>query len=180
MKSYIKDLIPKSEDGLIMPYAVIALVILSLLGIMMAKNSTTESLIAGNVKAMKINFYSAEGAAIEAARALENEIDRNLRAMKLVLPDTTQVGITRDTSGSPSVVAGNLVDPDNPLPNYNSLLSHAGFQIVAKGAAEGESLDVGTSERLTYKYQIFGGSDAGGKGRKIIEVGYKREISLTQ
>ena len=176
----INRLIPCSQSGLIMPYAVIALVILSILGLMMAQNSMTESTIAGNIKAMKINFYSAEGTAIEAARALENEIDQNLREMKLVLPNTSQITITRDIHISPSNVAKSLINPDNSLPHYNTLLSNSGFQILARGTAEGESLDVGTTERITYKYQIFGASDAGGKGRKIIEVGYKREISLIE
>ncbi len=169
-----------SSDGFIMPYAILALVILSLLGIMLTRNSSTESLIAGNVKAMKINFYSAEGAAIKAARAIENENDNNLRNNKIV----TTVGGTINFYGGNSTardsIARTLKNLQNSIPNYNILASKSGVEIVPRGVAPGASLDIGTSERTSRKFSIFGVSNAGGKGRKVIEIGYVKTISLIE
>jgi hypothetical protein len=172
-----------SENGFIMPYAVFALAILSILGIMATQNSSMENIIAGNIKAMKINFYSAEGVAIEAARAIENESSQNLRNGILQPPDTTEINIitNADTNSTARVhTAQTLKNPEADIPNYDTLDTHSGFQIVGKGGAEGESLDIGVTESITYKYNIFGVSNAGGTGRKVIEIGYVRTISLTE
>jgi len=178
----IKKIYPSlSSDGFIMPYAILALVILSLLGIMLTRNSSTESLIAGNVKAMKINFYSAEGAALKAARAIENENDNNLRSNKIV---TTAGGGTINFFGGNSTardsIAKTLKNPQSSIPNYNTLASSSGVEIVPRGVAPGASLDIGTSERTSRKFSIFGVSNAGGKGRKVIEIGYVKTISLIE
>ncbi len=172
--------LPLSSDGYIMPYAILALVILSLLGIMLTRNSSTESLIAANVKAMKINFYSAEGAAIKAARAIENENANNLRSNKIVTPAGSTINFYGVNSTARDSIAKNLKNPRNPIPNYNTLAPGSGVDILPRGVASGASLDIGTSERTSRKFSIFGVSNAGGKGRKVIEIGYIKTISLTE
>ncbi len=163
-----------------MPYAILALVILSLLGIMLTRNSSTESLIAGNVKAMKINFYSAEGAAMKAARAIENENDNNLRSNKIVTTTGGAINFYGGNSTARDTIAKTLKNPQTSIPNYNTLASSSGVEIVPRGVAPGASLDIGTSERTSRKFSIFGVSNAGGKGRKVIEIGYVKTISLIE
>lgn len=177
----IKKIYPSlSSDGFIMPYAILALVILSLLGIMLTRNSSTESLIAGNVKAMKINFYSAEGAAMKAARAIENENDNNLRSNKIVTTTGGAINFYGGNSTARDTIAKTLKNPQTSIPNYNTLASSSGVEIVPRGVAPGASLDIGTSERTSRKFSIFGVSNAGGKGRKVIEIGYVKTISLIE
>ena len=177
----VKKIYPSlSSDGFIMPYAILALVILSLLGIMLTRNSSTESLIAGNVKAMKINFYSAEGAAMKAARAIENENDNNLRSNKIVTTTGGAINFYGGNSTARDNIAKTLKNPQTSIPNYNTLASSSGVEIVPRGVAPGASLDIGTSERTSRKFSIFGVSNAGGKGRKVIEIGYVKTISLIE
>jgi len=177
----VKKIYPSlSSDGFIMPYAILALVILSLLGIMLTRNSSTESLIAGNVKAMKINFYSAEGAAMKAARAIENENDNNLRSNKIVTTTGGAINFYGGNSTARDTIAKTLKNPQTSIPNYNTLASSSGVEIVPRGVAPGASLDIGTSERTSRKFSIFGVSNAGGKGRKVIEIGYVKTISLIE
>ncbi len=177
----VKKIYPSlSSDGFIMPYAILALVILSLLGIMLTRNSSTESLIAGNVKAMKINFYSAEGAAMKAARAIENENDNNLRSNKIVTTTGGAINFYGGNSTARDTIAKTLKNPQTSIPNYNTLASSSGVEIVPRGVAPGASLDIGTSERTSRKFSIFGVSNAGGKGRKVIEIGYIKTISLIE
>ncbi len=177
----VKKIYPSlSSDGFIMPYAILALVILSLLGIMLTRNSSTESLIAGNVKAMKINFYSAEGAAMKAARAIENENDNNLRSNKIVTTAGGAINFYGGNSTARDTIAKTLKNPQTSIPNYNTLASSSGVEIVPRGVAPGASLDIGTSERTSRKFSIFGVSNAGGKGRKVIEIGYVKTISLIE
>ncbi len=174
-----KKLILLSEQGFIMPYAVLALIILSLLGIMLARNASTESIIAGNIKAMKINFYSAEGAAMRAARAIENENDNNLRNNKIIPPGTGEIDFNTSPTASRKDIALTLKNPGVTIPNYNTLAQKSGFEIIPRGVTPGASLDIGTSRRTSHKFSIFGISNAGGKGRKVIEIGYVRMISLS-
>jgi len=158
-----------NEDGSTIVFALLILVVLTILGISSATTSTIEMKIVHNEKIYQRNFYQAESATMEAAERIEIEKDTDQLRPGL----TNYVWLKDDTIDMTDMtnwVGDGLVN-DNSSPSLVSTDSR--FATVGRGIAKGSSLDVGAS--TVHVFSVYGLSQSN-NGNVLIEIGYRRRF----
>jgi Tfp pilus assembly protein PilX len=157
----------QNEDGSIILIVLIVLMLVTMMGVSSTTTSTIEVQIAGNEKLYKENFYSAEGAVMEAMQTMD---EADTEALKLNTDDTFDWILANeldlDTATSTTI-------------NDDTAASTAGdgsrFYAVSKGFTTGTSLGMVGSSQL-YTFEVHGFIDRDDRGRAEIEVGFKRRF----
>lgn len=156
----------ENEDGSIIVIVLIVLMLVTMMGVSSTTTSMIEIQIAGNERLYKQNFYTAEGATMEA---LQNMDLAPVDALKL--------------DNAPSTLAwmqAGTVDLDNDTAVATSTTASATgdgsrYYAVNRGFTTGTSLGMTGSSQL-YTFEVHGFVDKGSRGRAHIEVGYKRRF----
>ena len=160
----------KNEEGSAIVIALLALALLTVLGISSTGTTTTELNIVRNLGIYNINFYQAESCANEAAYYIETEAN----TLNLI-PDYSPFAWVNDGDINLTVTEG-WVDTGNGANSAASRgagMENAWYALIAKGPRKRSSLDVGSS-RL-YEFSVYGRSESHG-GSSIVEIGYLRRF----
>lgn len=163
----IKTLLLKNEDGyLTIVAALVILALLTVIGISASRVSSTEATMARNEVVYKLNFYLAEGAALEAADRLAkngNLRDNSEPWMEMVTGnlDTDSLRYYWDNS----TAAGDTVIPEPSKVD----LGHTHFLVGHDGVAHGSSLDM--SKPTIHAIAVYG--RCVWEGSAIIKMGYR-------
>ena len=175
----------EGEGGFVLIVALLMLAALTIIGIAATNTTILEMHISGNDKTVKINFFAAESAALEAAQKVINESDQqkilpatNPSPSSSDLVRTAQQAETRfdkdkrnlDLNGD-----GEIDESDNFPSSGVDVASAAavGHLVTLNGVETGHSLGVGSS-RL-YDYTSYG-IVISNKGKKIVKVGLKKRF----
>ncbi len=164
-----------NQEGSVLVVALILLVLLTVIGISASRNTEIETMIAGNERINKQNFYIAEGAAMRAAQLMENN-DFKTTPLSWVMDQQH-----RNSSGDllPAASYSDLEDhihedenwADEFSRSYPDLDGDARYLSISLGVVQGGSLDMSKSK--VYEFEIFGRSDyRGGKG--LVALGYRK------
>ena len=155
-----------NEKGSAIVIAIMVLVIVSLLGIQSARTSTTEVQIAAIERTAKINFYKAEGAAMEAAQEIENASSEELSGRtEEWLNKNDDVTLTDESQWD-------YDDNDNNDNAESGTLNKTYFGVVDSGVSQGSSLNMAHSSQL-HTFSVFGRC-VDSKQSAFIEMGYKK------
>jgi len=171
----------KQERGSALIIAILTLLVLSLAGLMAMNTATIETLISGNFKSYKENFYKADASVREMALLIQNTPDDKLINNTLVLLNGNDF--------SAITTAGNLFDVESVLAYRQQIvadpfthLSHAEpiynskVLVVHGGVASGASMSIGHSHTNSVKHRFFVFSHALGNTNiqrgALIEIGY--------
>ena len=163
----------KNEEGSAIVLALLALAILTILGVSSTDTSITELNIVRNEQIYQINFYQAESCANEAALYIEMESDPT-KELTPAYTDFKWISDINDVNMPDLTKSGNWVDSGN---NSNSAVSsvknidNSGYATVAKGPRPNTSVKV-TTTRL-YEFAIYGKSESL-NGNSVVEIGYLR------
>ena len=156
-----------NDDGFVLIAAIMALLLLVVLGISSLSTTSIEVQIAGNDKTYKQNFYRAESSIQGTAQQLENALADTLRARTLP-------GFNLESA------LGNAADI-TATSNWTSALSQPGtitgtsYIMVDKGVTGGGSLDMSASQ-LHSVYITGRAVDPVSGATTFITIGYKRRF----
>lgn len=154
-----------NEEGSAIVIALLALSVLTIIGLSSIDISTTELQIVRNEQIYQTNFYNAESAIMEALYALENSTAAQLNDRTF----TTFVWLKKLNDNLDMTNIDNW-DATNSSASA-TLPVTAEYAIVEKGVVRGESLDIAATSNL-YDYIVLGHGNAN-NGEVLIEVGYK-------
>jgi len=164
-------LIRIDEKGSAIVFALMILLVVTIVGLSSSQMTTTEFQIVRNEGVHKQNLYLAEGAAQEAIQRIWNisrsDPDQLLKRSPAWLNDETidmmDLG-NWDSDGA-----------DNDDTSQESSLDEGtSLSVVANGIASGGSLDV-TSESSIYDFTIYGLGNHN-EGRVLVEMGYRERF----
>jgi Tfp pilus assembly protein PilX len=156
------------ESGSAIVLAIMILVIVSIIGIESSNTSSLEVQIASAERDAKINFYRAEGAAMEAAQRVQNAIADDLRSRAAVwlngdavdLEDTAQWNY--DNSGTDDTAEQSTID------------ANAFYGVIDAGITARTSLDMTQLSQL-HTFRVFGRYVATNQG-SFVEMGYRKRF----
>jgi Tfp pilus assembly protein PilX len=161
----------KNEKGAVIVFALMILLIVTIVGLSSSRTSTTELLIVRNEGVYKQNLYLAEGAAQEAIQRIWN----TSRSDPSQLINRSPAWLNNDTLDMMDF--GNW-DSDGVDDDDTSLVSalneDTSLSVIANGIAAGGSLDV-TAESNIYDFTIYGLSNHN-QGRVLIEIGFRERF----
>ncbi|MCP4721715.1 MAG: hypothetical protein GY860_19825 [Desulfobacteraceae bacterium] len=155
-------LILKNQEGSAIVIALLALAVLSIMGVTSINTTRIELKIVRNEQIYQSHFYQAEAAVMEAAQRLACE--SNIAEIR---PDSTTKAW--------------LVKADIDLENLDTFIANdstallsdeASFSVNAQGVVSGASLDMTTGTNM-YGFSIYGYS-AGNNSSVFIGIGYKK------
>ncbi|MFP4036118.1 MAG: PilX N-terminal domain-containing pilus assembly protein [Desulfobacteraceae bacterium] len=165
----------KNQQGSVLVIALILLVLLTVIGISASRNTEIETMIAGNERINKQNFYIAEGSAMRAAQLMENQ-DFKSSPLSWVMDESN-----RNSSGDllPAAAYSDLESHIHEKENwtdafsqsYSELEGDARYLAVSLGVVRGGSLDM--SKPKVYEFAIFGRSDFR-DGSGLVALGYRK------
>jgi len=169
-----------NEDGFVLIVALLILLVLMILGTAATNTTTIELNIAGNEKVAKVNFYTAESAALEGAQRLINETSETV-LLPARNPAPQPSDLVRMSATASSTSAGdraNLdMDGDGSFDLAPSSITVAngivGEVVTLNGVKSGSSLGMDTSR--VYDYTSYGVAQIN-RGNAIIKVGVKKRF----
>jgi hypothetical protein len=161
----------KNEEGSAIVFALMILLVVTIVGLSSSQTTTTELQIVRNEGVHKQNLYLAEGAAQEAIQRIWNISRSDPNQLLKRSPawlnndtiDMTDLG-NWDSDG---------VDEDDTS-QVSSLDEDTSLSVVANGIASGGSLDI-TSETNIYDFTVYGLGNRN-EGRVLIEIGYRERF----
>lgn len=164
----LNKFLANDESGSAIVLAIMILVIVSIIGIESSNTSSLEVQIAAAERDAKINFYRAEGAAMEAAQRVENAIAEALRSRNDVwlngdtidLEDTTQWNY--DNTGTDDTAEQSTI-------NINAY-----YGVIDNGISGRSSLDMSQFSQL-HTFRVFGRYVANQQAA-FIEMGYRKRF----
>ncbi len=168
MKQIMQKL--SSEEGSVLFFTLLILVMMAAAGFTMISNSVLESNIVRNASSRTINFYAAESAAMEAAQRIEDEND----VVKLSTHNEDWLnpnGPSDPKLADPAVtwdydnLGGDDTAEAGSTPN-------TAFSAVRVGIAKSASLGMENPD-LLYEYSVLGRYyDSNGNSMAMIEAGF--------
>jgi len=158
-----------SEEGSVLFFTLLILVMMAAAGFTMISNSVLESNIVRNASSRTINFYAAESAAMEAAQRIEDEND-------VVKLSTHNEDWLNPNGPSDPKLADPTVpwDFDGTAPDTAESGSNpdTAFTSVRVGVAKSASLGMENPD-LLYEYSVLGRYyDSNGNSMAMIEAGF--------
>ena len=153
-----------NEEGSAIVVALLALAVLSIMGISSTTTSTIELQIVRNEQIYQSHFYQAEAAVMEAAQRLASESD---------IDETRPASTTKGWLVNSDI---DLKDLDTFIANDSTavLSNEASYSANAQGIVSGASLDV-TSTSNMYGFDIYGYS-TDNNSNVFIGIGYKKRM----
>ncbi len=177
------SLILNNDKGSVINVALLILILLTLIGMAVSKNSVVDIKIAANEKTYKQNFYQAEGAAIQAAQIIENKTAAILKNRSVYaanglrflnqpadLPSYSTDPATRDSA---IAAEDNWVTDAGGTANSAAGLQDTSFLAIDQGIAQGGSLDISTSQ--LHSFDIYGRSCLN-NGKATISIGFLKRF----
>lgn len=156
----------KDEDGSVIVIVLIVLMLVTMMGVSSTTTSTIEIQIAGNEKTYKENFYTAEGATMEAMQNMD-------------MADAEALKLNNAPSTLGWMMAGEVDLSDSSAVSTNTAASTTGdgsrYYAINRGFTTGTSLGMTGTSQL-YTFEVHGFVDRGTGGKSHIEVGYKRRF----
>jgi Tfp pilus assembly protein PilX len=170
------QILGNQEGSFVLFTTLMILLLLTLLGVTMTRNASTEVTIAGNNLAHTISLYQAEGAAVEGAMKIEAAPDSDLKQPTnsnyptwLTYKDNIAAGALADVANWD--FDGGL-DDNAAVCDFNPNLQ---FAAIDKGYATGSSIVMGGGAQKR-AYAIYGLNDTM-TGQAMVEVGYRRKLN---
>lgn len=169
----------KNQDGSAIVFALMALAILTILGVSSINNNIIESQIVRNEQIYHQNFYQAEAAAMEAAQALENvtniDVLRPGSGSELPILVTTDIDLWQMNAGDfQNLVTSMLSGTSGAAASSVVVANQAFFSVNAEGIVPGGSLSM-TNTSSIYGFKIYGSSNDN-NGNSFITIGYKKRM----
>ncbi len=166
----------KNEEGSAIVFALLALAVLTIVGVSSSGISNTELIIVKNELIYQTNFYQAESSANEGAYYIESETN----GFEL-LPDSSGYSWMNDGNADNPVdltVSGSWVitgdaATDNAGTSQVKNITNSTYSALANGPRDGSPLDIGSS-RL-YEFAVFGKSEEY-NGSAVVEIGYLKRF----
>ena len=161
----------KNEDGSAIVFALMILLIVTIIGLSSSQTTTTELQIVHNEGVHKQNLYLAEGAAQEAIQRIWNISRSDAGQLQKKSPawlNDDTINMTNLDNWDSDGVGG------DDTSQVSSLDSDTSFSVVANGIASGGSLDI-TSETNIYDFTIYGLGNRN-DGRVLVEIGYRERF----
>ena len=162
------ELMVKNEKGSAILIAVMVLVIVTIIGIESSNTSTMEVQISAAERSAKINFYKAEGAAMEGSQEIEDAAPSDLIDREQVwLHEKEEIDLNDEDTfeydgGGDDTAQPSKLDDDGKT--Y--------FIAADEGIPQGGSLHMTHSSQL-HKFRVIGGCEDAGQS-VLIEMGYRR------
>jgi len=156
----------RDEKGNVLIFALLILVLLTMIGLSASQTASIDIQIAGNNMFYKKNFYKAEGSALEAIQRMESiDLENNSPAWVSANPAFENEIENDDDKWETGFSGANaedaLIDDAN-----------AKFVVYSEGVLKtGESLDMSRSK--IYQYRVYGRCEQN-NGTSLIEVGYRK------
>lgn len=167
MKAFLKSTLA-SEQGSAIIIAVLFLVLMTIIGTTMIRNTTMELQVVRNDMEIKDHLHRAEAAAMEASQWIENAPVSDLEDL------SSEVFLTNSDINLASMDFNkdnwqiSQVDPDGDL---NNLIT--AFRIVDETGI----IDLTQTNLHTYKvYGYFNRPTGINGGQALVEIGYKRRF----
>ncbi len=157
-----------NQKGSAIIFALLILVITTILGISATRMSTVDSQIVRNQAIFKQNIYEAEAAAIETGEQLYNIRD------KWVLSRHTMVWLN-DSSQAVLVDPANW-DGANSIPFDATFGNNLEVGVVDRGPSRSSDLGIGRGSTREHNYSIFGIKNRGNSGQVMVEIGFKKRF----
>lgn len=170
----------QNEEGFVLVFALLIMAVLTVLGLMATNNTIIEMQIAGNEKLSKLTFYKAESAAYEAGQRLDDtETEDDLKVASTLLP-----WLLGESSESDFTMKNYSNFVETAHNRYKSSLQESADTVSHVAFDEGVVNDEGeeSSEKMTAttvrQYKLMGFVNSGGSksSKKLIEVGYRKEL----
>ena len=161
----------KNEEGSAIVFALMILLIVTIIGLSSSQTTTTELQIVRNEGIHKQNLYLAEGAAQETIQRIWNIS----RSDPYQLHKRSPAWLNNDTLNMTDLNNWDSdgVDDDDTS-QVSSLDADTRLAAVTNGIASGGSLDI-TSEANIYDFTIYGLSNRN-DGRVLVEIGYRERF----
>jgi len=159
----------KNEEGSVLFFTLLILVLMAAAGFTMIANSVLESNIVRNASSHTINFYAAESAAMEAAQKLDDEID----LAKLTTNNDDWLN-PNGPSDPKLAVLTTAWDFDGSAPDNAEAGStpNTAFTTMRVGVATSASLGIENPD-LLYEYTVLGRYyDSNNNPMAMIEAGF--------
>lgn len=162
----------KSEQGSIILFVMVAILVISVYGISSLKSSSNEMMIARNHRCYKQNMYRAEAAVMEAAQVLQQESEPKSK----LKPETTDYEWLADGSKESMEFDPEKQDWEAGNSKNSELFedNESAYVVVFDGIAQGSSLNM-TNDSHVWQYQIYGQSELC-MGAVGVEAGYRRRF----
>lgn len=171
-----------NQEGSAIVFAVMILVLLTIMGLMATNINVTENLIVRNDSIYKRNFYRAEAAANEAALRIENSLQNDYNQMISTIAwltglnavDYTDTTIWDWLSANPNAAVPEIINTSNNTTLGGALPSDATYMAMAfRGVSIGSSLKLTGATKL-YAFTAYGLCQD--QGETLISVGYRKRF----
>jgi len=165
----------QNERGSVIVIALVLLVLLTIIGISASRTTEIETMIAGNERVSKQNFYVAEGATLQAAQIMELTDLEFVGLPWLMDEQNTNSGGTPLPAASYSKISEHIYKHENWTNDFSSELSDLPGEARVIGLSKG--IVPTTSWKMTtskvYEFEIYGRSRLRG-GEGLVSVGYRK------
>jgi Tfp pilus assembly protein PilX len=161
-----KKIKTNNEEGFVLVLALLALLIVTVLGVMALSTSTTEVMVAGNARLREVNFATADSAV-----ALTEPVLRNPDKTKYTFLDTTEETNLRNEIYCASVMN---TDAENYSVSIGGNTISVDVDMINRADPEaGYALDEGVSSPIKKNYIINSRSTSGlGSANEVGAVYY--------
>ncbi len=161
----------KNETGSAIVFALMILLIVTIVGLSSSQTATTELQIVRNEGIHKQNLYLAEGAAQESIQRIWNIS----RSDPYQLHKRSPAWLNDDTINMTDLANwDNDGLDDNDTSRVAALDADTRASVVANGIAAGGSLDI-TSDANIYDFTIYGLGNRN-QGQVLVEIGYRERF----
>lgn len=162
----------KENKGSSLIFALLIMVVLSVMGVYSINDSIVEGTISRNHSIYKKNLYLAELAVKEALQQMENADDEN----KLTPGATGAFGWVKPSGAQENLTNNDWKDSDNDdFPKASKIKSGARYMVELEGYAYGNDINMvsqGAATTHVYSYRIYGRGSADSNSSFLIEAGY--------
>jgi hypothetical protein len=162
-----------NQEGSAIIFALLILVVTTILGVSATRMSVVDSQIVRNEAIYKQNMYEAESAAIEIGQQLYN--DRNKWDLSRHnydwLNEVTDVDLIDPNAWD--------VDPSggrNAVPFDATFSGNLEVGVVDRGPSGDTDLGIGAGGTREHRYSLFGIKNRNDNGQIMIEIGYKKRF----
>lgn len=159
----------KNEKGNVLIFALLILVLVTVIGLSASRTASVDILVAGNNMNYKKNFYKAEASALEAIAKME-DLDLENDTLDWVTPIDIKSEIDDDSKWEDGAFfTGGAQAEESSFDDTNT---DSKYVVIAEGTISiGESLDMTKSK--IYQYAVYGRTEEY-NGKSIINIGYRK------
>lgn len=156
--SIFKNKLVSNERGSTMIFALIIVVVMTVIGFFLLDDSVTESKITRNHAVYKANFYRSEGAVKEVERIFQDLLDSG-----------NKQELNPNTSSNDTPVKIYVSDDDDISYNASKNIPGGESEIIFEGYASGSNIDI-TEQTHVYSYKITGLGSTPETGEGLVRI----------